>query len=241
MGGGLGGGLAPNSHLNIHKYHLYNKSDHLNITIKKFQRPSNQYNHYRQTQYQQQPRTRNGSFDGSIDQTMDNMDNNKLKRGSDVGGASSFDENYEYHTNYSSYTTFREHNNNKRTRTRSRASSSESIKSTRSHRSNSNASNPGILPTSSLTKPIIIPVTSKDDTFTTHYDYSMAGMSKKRNSKRRGTGSRTSRNNSPRMTQNLFDLSNINDFVETNEAKSVITNSFTSAHDNNFKIFDNHF
>ena len=228
MGVGLGGGLAPNSHLNIHKYHRYNKSDQLNINIKKFQRPSsNQYQQRQRQKYQHNinnvpdpdidhsSRQRHGSFDESL--------SDKLKRGSDAGAASSFDHNYQYqhHTNYTSsftsYISFRK-----------RASSSESVKS------NPPSSNPIKIPGPNTRK------YSKDDSYTTYYDYSMAGISNKRN-KRRGTMSRGSRNNSPRMTQNLFDLSNINDFVATNDVKSVVTTSFTSAHDINFKIYDNHF
>eukprot|EP01083_Nonionella_stella_P228874 810764_1 len=47
--------------------------------------------------------------------------------------------------------------------------------------------------------------------------------------------------NSPKMTDVLFDLNNANDFVASNEAKSVVTSSFTATHDDNFKLVEDHF
>ena len=275
MGVGLGGGLAPNSHLNIHKYHRYNKSDELNITIKKFQQIQQyqQYkrNHHTTTNHNQQSigqRKRISSFDGSTDNKQENDNPNKLKRGSDIGGATSFDENMpstntnnpylanmntirinsnnpnntddtDHETNsnvtVTSYTSFHQKPS------RRRASSSESIKST--------TSNPSIYNHKTQASPIRIRQRqinySKDDNYTSHYEYSMAGMSHKRRytttAKRKGSMSRGSRNNSPRMTNTLFDLTNVNDFVATNEAKSVVTTSFAATHDGNFKVFEDHF
>merc|ERR1712154_207265 len=48
-------------------------------------------------------------------------------------------------------------------------------------------------------------------------------------------------NDSPKMTQILFDLNYKNDFITTNDAKSVVTNSFTLTHDDHFKLFEDHF
>ena len=83
---------------------------------------------------------------------------------------------------------------------------------------------------------------SKDDLFhgydLNNFDY--AGMKNKRIT-RRGALSRKSRNSSPRMTQTLFDLSNIKDFVTTKESTSVVTNSFAATHDHNYQTIENYF
>ena len=47
--------------------------------------------------------------------------------------------------------------------------------------------------------------------------------------------------NSPRMTHHLFDLKNMNEFIATKDAISVVTNSFTLTHDDHFKFIENHF
>jgi len=48
-------------------------------------------------------------------------------------------------------------------------------------------------------------------------------------------------NNSPKMTRHLFDLKNMNEYIATKDATSVVTNSFTATHDDDFKFIENHF
>jgi len=171
MAAGLSGGLAPNAHLNLHRYHKHNEHDMVYPTRRRH---------------------------GSLDECQ---------------------------------------------QIRHRASSSESLRSTVSTPSLSASAKQKQKQSSPIK--VVVRKYSKDDSFGGHmHDY--AGMStvmrsSKRRMSKRGRLSRASRNNSPRMTDMLFSLSNINDFVTTNEANTVVTNSFAVTHDANFQCFDNHF
>jgi len=84
--------------------------------------------------------------------------------------------------------------------------------------SSESISTPSLTPTS-RSKPIQF---SKDDSFFSHF----AGRHK---------------GNSPKMAHHLFDLKNMNEFIHTKDAISVVTNSFTAIHDDHFKFVENHF
>lgn len=191
MGAGLGGGLAPNIDHNIHKYHKY----HTHLRYHKSDGPL------------RGQRRRKGERTHSDSDSISNP-TPTLKRGSDVGGASSYDQCQ--HQQQQPY-----------------------------HRESDSADSASSAPIK-----IYQPFCSEDN-LTLYYKYKdqIAGMTA--GMSRRGTLGRIRKrsrpSDSPKMTLNLFDLHNSNEFVTAKDAQSVVTNTFTSAHDTNFKLFENHF
>jgi len=76
--------------------------------------------------------------------------------------------------------------------------------------------------------------TSKPIPFSKDDDYKL-------NDKYKYYARRSRGNNSPKMIPHLFSLPAMNEFVSPNGAISVVTNSFTAIHDDQFKFVENHF